>query len=499
MTRDQSRWLNVAWPSGLLAYQLNSLSRQWDSLFFRILFCITAAWFLAAWLNFLTKGKLTAWMDGEEGPEIPDDFHRFCLQHAVTPALRLHLAVLLEGGAADDEDFKTPASGITIASPADALAVCAAFKQCADPDAKMSIARLFKECGSQEAFRIFYQLAMPLVLQHALALNAKRTTDAVESDLFSVVTTLIAYGHPPSFALIADLAHDPATADSPWWELVFRSINPNDPEITGFIDRLTRHLPDGFAGVAFLDWANQSMLKHHIAKHPFDQAAGRARIETYLTDREPEHASHAVSATAALPFVTAPAGLFALAASHPDRNVKIEAAWAKAKSGDLSGADELAAFCRDWRSCAKAITYLTEIGMESRIPAEALHPRARAIGEMARWLEHPNELAEMPDRLEIVDHREIFWPPAGERIPVTLIRWTLREKSGIGMTGSSTWCFFYQQATPAEPVLAIYARHCAWELAHQAPSDAPAGTEDPDHGRDLLAQHNPDEDWTATG
>ena len=287
-------------------------------------------------------------------------------------------------------------------------------------------------------------------------------------------------------------------AESYWWELVFRSINTEDPVSRKLITALTRKLPTGNASVAFLDWANHAMLANKLPSHPFDQPAGIDRLRGYLAETSREGSDHAVSAAVALAFVPAPAEFAALAESHPDHRVRVEFAWARAKSGDSKGVDNLVAYCSDWKTREMAASYLTELGNGSRIPADAVRPREAAIGKMARWLEHPNELAELPESLEIIDHREIHWPPADRSIPVTLLRWKLGDQEGIGMTGSCTWCFFFG-TQPADSVLDIYARHCNWELERDNHHLAPGDNTDLEYGRSLLMRMNPAENWEATG
>ena len=115
---------------------------------------------------------------------------------------------------------------------------------------------------------------------------------------------------------------------------------------------------------------------------------------------------------------------------------------------------------------------------------------------MADWLQHPNELAKMPDQLEILDHRKIFWPPLEERTHVSIIRWSLDDDSGTGMTGgTTTWCFFGQD-DPNEPPIDVYARHCNWQLSAAEIEGAPEDYDALDYSRELLRDKNPDEDWS---
>jgi HEAT repeats len=496
---EKPSWTSVLWPTAVFALNLHRFSARWESHFFKALFCLVTIWLVFAWFNFLSRGKLTAWLEGRsESLEIPDDFHQFCLGNPVSPGLRLYLSHLLEGGSPFDDKIESLDRNFTISSPADALAVCAAFKQNREAKSADPIARLFNRCGSQEAFAIFYQLGMPQLHKHVEKLDARRKAGEKDNDLLGFIPILTGYGHSASFPLIEELAHHPETAGSYWWTSIFGSINLKDAETTALIERFTRRLPDDFAAIAFLDWANESMIGEKLDDHPFDHPAGISLLTRYLSDPDPEHHSYAVSATAALPFLKSTPGLFDLAAKHPEQKVRIEAAWARAKIGDETGIEELVRICGDWRTREIGARYLDELGHAARIPAEARQPREAALGAMAHWLSHPNELGELPESLEIVDHREIFWPPGDERIPVTLLRWKLRDDSGIGMVGSVTWCFFFGTFDSEAP-LEIYARHCAWELEKNDHPKAVATAAEPAHSLALLEEANPGQNWTATG
>jgi hypothetical protein len=61
----------------------------------------------------------------------------------------------------------------------------------------------------------------------------------------------------------------------------------------------------------------------------------------------------------------------------------------------------------------------------------------------------PNEPGRPPDELEIVDQRELAWPPELERKPSWLIKYRLRDQTGlehddvgVGLVGSVTSCLF---------------------------------------------------------
>jgi hypothetical protein len=103
--------------------------------------------------------------------------------------------------------------------------------------------------------------------------------------------------------------------------------------------------------------------------------------------------------------------LLDLGSKHPAPRVVAEVAWAGAKLGRQEAVAKLIEFIGDWKTGERATKFLRELELGDRIPEGALGPAHVARCEMASWLVHSNELGEFPDQLEIVDLREIFWPP----------------------------------------------------------------------------------------
>jgi hypothetical protein len=132
-----------------------------------------------------------------------------------------------------------------------------------------------------------------------------------------------------------------------------------------------------------------------------------------LSDTNEENFSYAHSATAALPFIdqSLREGLMQIALAHPDASVRIESAWAQAKSGDPSGLNRLSELCLDPCYSYVAQQYLEELGHNDKIPERALQADFQAIAEMANRLAHPNEAGCPPDEIELYDTRELFENP----------------------------------------------------------------------------------------
>lgn len=495
MTKDEPGWKDLAWPALLVSLQLYRLSRGPTGIWFKVILGVTVLWLLLAVINRYTKGKLSDWFDqlGDRPPKVPGDFHAYCLKAKVSPELRLLLADLLEGGEGDSEVAdRNP----RIASEEDAIAVCAAFKQSLreNPQAARSISRLFRNVGSREAYRIFYHLGMPMVLDQVKAGVSKGEDD---SEAMNDVPLLVSYGYEPAFSLIHRLSRAPATCDSIWWTLTFPGLNLKNEDSRRWVAQLGEELPEGGAAASFLEWANQAMIEGELERHPFDSAAGRKKLMEYASGTSEDEKESVANVAVALAFLSSPEELFDVMARHPDPIVRVETSWAKAKRGDARGLEELVALTGDWRLRSRACRYLEELGRAALIPDAVRTPRETALGEMAEWLMHPQELNGMPDELEILDHRELHWPPSADRRSVTLLRWKQRDRQGVGMYGSVTWCFFFSKDMGEASVLDLYAKHCLWEMREK---NGKAGqAEDPATGRALLEQANPGENWSPTG
>lgn len=158
--------------------------------------------------------------------------------------------------------------------------------------------------------------------------------------------------------------------------------------------------------------------------------------------------------------------------SHP-ATVQLEGAWASAKLGSQSGLTVLSRYCTDPNYSLTACRYLEELGRDDLVPVKVNDPAFRARAEFANWLAHPNELGTPPDEVEIVDHRVLAWPPDGERKPLWLIKYRVKETTGLadddvdcGLVGSITFCLFSYKLLQRPPDDA-YAIHCYWEMEGQ--------------------------------
>jgi hypothetical protein len=300
----------------------------------------------------------------------------------------------------------------------------------------------------------------------------KSSADDDPNTLLLILKVLALYGTTDGALKVIEAARQPLKPDGYMWAVILGTFQTGHPQNDLLYASLKDPLPSDFIGMALLDAANAAMIAGESMSHPFDTAEGKERLKNWLANGESEEHRYAHSATAALPFISNPErdALLDFAMAHSDTGVRIEAAWAAAKIGREDGLHRLAEGCRDFKTAEVAKRYLTELGREDVIPQEADDPGFAALAEFAQWCAHPTELGRVPDELEIVDHRELLWPPERQTRPFWLIKYTLRDTTGLadddtecGLVGSVTFCFFSYKLAQCPPEDG-YAVHCYWEM-----------------------------------
>lgn len=303
----------------------------------------------------------------------------------------------------------------------------------------------------------------------------ENTSDAVseaEADaVFSVVVTLIYNFDEEAGAIVLELIERGFAVDHASWEDVLESLDPEDGMFEEVVAGLRKELPGGAMGVILMHWASHRMLDENWAgAHLFDSGAGAELLRGYL---ESGTSYDAYRAAFALGFVSDEVreGLVDLGLANPDAEVRLEVAWSDVKTGGEVGVKVLAEACLDLEFSRIAVEYLEGFEKADTVPAAAREPDFVAKAEMVEWLKHPKELGEMPESIEVFDTREIYWPPAEEKVVVWLMKFSYRFdeneplKTGYGMVGGMTWSSFEEYET--EPsVEALYVHHCELELRH---------------------------------
>jgi len=287
-------------------------------------------------------------------------------------------------------------------------------------------------------------------------------------------------------------------ADGNTWSVIFDLVEKRHPEAAKICEGLRNPLPDGYVGVAYLDFANTRAARQEMSQHPFDSDAGVARLLAYLSDRDPENYSHAAVAATAIPFINAGRrdALIGQADEHPDAFVRLESARALATTGSEVGRRRLAQLCLDPRLAERAVHCLEELGLTTCVPSQAREPGFRAMAAMCDWLMYPTEFGRPPDEIVEYDTRELNWPPTGDNRRLWLFKYRFAPQSdgnevteGIGLVGSTTFSLT-GQVTADLPPEDVYGLHCCWELEIQQDPRAPK-KRTAAIGRKMLAAANP--------
>ncbi|WP_254508713.1 HEAT repeat domain-containing protein [Anatilimnocola floriformis] len=332
---------------------------------------------------------------------------------------------------------------------------------------------LFQDVDGREspAYEVLFESGLPELVRIFRA-QFPTTDDKLADDLLFVLKILAMYGAPEGPECVLQAVRLPLKPGDYMWQMVLGGYSPEHPQRDEIFAALRDPLPPDFIGMSLLDAANGAAIEGDLAEHPFDTPAGHAQLRAWLEDTNPEHFSYAHSATAALPFLDPEARdpLLDIALDHVDTGVQLEGAWAAAKVGRDEGLDFLARYCLDVNHGDVAARYLKELDREDRIPEAATNPDFQAKTTFARWLSHPNELGRAPDEIEIIDKRELVWPPEHEPTDFWLVRFLARDPEGLeadridcGLVGSMTWSFLTYQMHLRPPEDA-YAIHCYFEM-----------------------------------
>lgn len=275
---------------------------------------------------------------------------------------------------------------------------------------------------------------------------------------------------------------EPLRADDPMWAVIFREFDGPHPARHKLVGLLREPLPPGLIGLAYLNLCNATALAGEMLEHPFANPVGAARLKGWVTSREADELPAGKVVATAVPFLPAAlqAELLPQIMKHPDPHARLEGAWAAARLGDERGKKLLAEACLDPYFSPSAAEYLKELGLAGLIPPVCHDPGFQAASEMCRWLAHPMEYGRPPDQLELVDAREMWWPPTNDRRPMRLFRFGYHVHEDddlspiewkLGLVGSIAFSLWLPDAVPAEDA---YALHCCWELQSMRDPRAPA-------------------------
>jgi hypothetical protein len=290
--------------------------------------------------------------------------------------------------------------------------------------------RVFERYGDLET-RAVLRMALPLLVR----LYDRERDDGEPGDLLGALRMFAWYGGRAALARIAQGARrlDP---DHPGWarvldDLVFFHV----PEARQLVRTLMRRPPGGSLLVALLAAANRLARDHGMRPHAFDTPAGHARLRRWLTEGTRASAPRARTAVASLRFLgKGRTALLAAAARHRDLEVRLEAG---RLAGDPAAIRRLRAWALDPITRTRALAALDELGEPTPEVPRRERAALEAMTELAGQLSHPLYLGHLPDRLELLAHRRLPWPPTGETRDLWVIRYRAGRQRGVGVVGAA--------------------------------------------------------------
>lgn len=293
------------------------------------------------------------------------------------------------------------------------------------PGARKAVLMLYTDVEQDSpAIEVLREVGVPLVWA-ALDEGLQDSTDFEPYDLLWALEIVVAFTPTAGVDAVVRAVRKGIAPDEFRWVRVFECFADGCGELEQLFRELSGCLPTSFAAIALLDRANAARRAGAALTHPFDSAAGLEHLERLLRGVDPERYSYAASATMALPFLGGSKRdeLLAIALEHPSYDIRLRAARAAADLGRDTGFEALARACLDLRTAERARIHLEELDREDVIPAEAKEADFKARANFAEWLADYRELGVPPDEVEIVDRRELNWPPERKPIPVRLLRY----------------------------------------------------------------------------
>jgi hypothetical protein len=267
-------------------------------------------------------------------------------------------------------------------------------------------------------------------------------------------------------------------------------------------------LPGQVCGIGFMEYCTLLLEQGVVDRHPYDSKDGRARLEAVLRDPDDRWVWKYLAATRCLPWVGARARkpLLELAAGHRHLEVRMRAAWAAAKSGDRAGLDRLLAWGSEPNTGPAARKLLESLDALDQLPESVRTKEFDVLAAASEAVQAGYPLSVVPDVLEIVDHRVLYWPPTCDRRPLWLVRYAgptrrratdvpsvidepdVPRKEGIALIGSLKPGVLREPSAHLS-ALEAYGLHVCWELLYNRDGLTPH-RRTPESGIALLAMEN---------
>lgn len=260
-----------------------------------------------------------------------------------------------------------------------------------------------------------------------------------------------------------------------FWRSILAILSTEDSALFSLQRKVLDGVIQGNLAVAIVEHENDLAYDQENFSHFLNGPEGERLIREWLSPRlSEEMKANNAAKTAAISLAFAEMDdwqeLIKSARTHPDFAVALEGAWAGARRKDAESIDRLIELAKDVRTSRTAVTYMNELSLEDRIPAETKDPSFAAKAELAEWLAYPTEKGRPPDKMSIVETRNLTWPLEDEPVDVHLIQFVYKDPAGqkpdevdIGLVGPMTFCHFEMKMS-TRPKEDIYAIHVYREL-----------------------------------
>lgn len=373
----------------------------------------------------------------------------------------------------------------SLQSAEDAQAICAALASLpllrpadAEPygSSLRALAALFQTIEDVDvpACDVLYEEGIPLLITLFDA-RFQNGNENDNSDLLFVLKILAMYSSREGTERVIVAARKPLDEDSSMWDIILRMFADEHPQNDYLFAKLSDPFPADPIARKLLSAASEAAFNGQITDHPFDSLEGMHLLRRWLENPDLEKSEYAHAAAVSLPFLTHTerGQLLLLALDHPDIQVQVMGAWASAKIGREAGLRQLVMHCCNAISSEGAQQMLSHLGHEDLIPQEVHEPPFLAMLEFSDWLARCDVRERRPDEIEVVDHRTLTWPPENQLQPFTIVKYCLRDRTGLGqdefncgLVGSKPHDFRYgkMDQRPPEDIYAIY---CFGEMQDQ--------------------------------
>jgi hypothetical protein len=409
----------------------------------------------------------------------------------------------LEGGSLRQalERFR----GHEIASPAEVIAICRALDALHSNEALHTtsdgrpleiIAQLFSTPKTPEAEQAIIADGLQWLRWYATDALAGKPFDT--HDLLSVLKVLAKYRQKEDVSVIYKAITFRIAADDPAWFEIFDAFRDKHPYIKPFLQSLAKHLPHGRCCLAFLTLCNHIATTKQLQPHAFNAPVSMEKLKIYLHPQSHRSLEFAQAAICTAPLLEESNRntLLQLGDSHPDPSIPFLAKVMRATLGDQREIEALVTRCLDVNRSYETQLVLKEIGLEKHIPEASQKEDFLALAKTAHWLLSESPLRCSPDRVHLMESRELFWLPRHHPVRLYAVKYEfdhpqgeLAIRDGIALVGSITHSLI-GETNASMDLVDVYGLHCCWELEALndplAPRNRTLKT-----GRNLLRKHNP--------